>query len=247
MTDSCFQIKGSVVTVVVLELYHYDAAVFAEQLEHKIAQAPQLLAKSPVVINPEKCTDAPGDVDFEQMLRQCRDLGLQPIGFRWCESFNEVMGATGLALLPHTAGRRGPAIRDTSRATASDDSASAVTESPDEAADSPVRQPAKIITRPVRSGQQIYAQDSDLIVLAQVSEGAELLADGNIHVYSGLRGRALAGVKGDETARIFCQSMEAELLSVAGHFVLSDDFRDELWRKPVQVYLEEGDLSLEPL
>ena len=83
--------------------------------------------------------------------------------------------------------------------------------------------------------------------MAPVSEGAELLADGNIHVYAGLRGRALAGVQGDESARIFCQSMEAELLSVAGHFVLSDDFRDELWRKPVQVYLESGDLSLEPL
>jgi septum site-determining protein MinC len=247
MTDSCFQIKGSVVTVVVLELHHYDAAAFAEQLEHKIQQAPQLLANSPVVINPEKCTDAPGDVDFEQMLRQCRDLGLQPIGFRWCEPFNEAMGATGLALLPHTAGRRGPAIRDTSRDAARDESTSPAADASEETTGPPARLPAKIITRPVRSGQQIYAKDSDLIVMAQVSEGAELLADGNIHVYSGLRGRALAGVKGDETARIFCQSMEAELLSVAGHFVLSDDFRDELWRKPVQVYLEEGDLSLEPL
>lgn len=246
MTDSCFQLKGSVVTVVVLELHQYSADAFAEQLEQKIAQAPQLLAGSPVVINPEKHSGELSTLDFEQMLGQCRELGLQPIGFRSSAAFDDAMRATGLSLLP-SVGRGGSPVREEVVAATESDSGSDTATSGEEAAPAPARQPSKIITRPVRSGQQVYARDSDLIVMAPVSEGAELLADGNIHVYAGLRGRALAGVQGDESARIFCQSMEAELLSVAGHFVLSDDFRDELWRKPVQVYLESGDLSLEPL
>jgi septum site-determining protein MinC len=110
-----------------------------------------------------------------------------------------------------------------------------------------VRAPSRVVTQPVRSGQQIYARDSDLIVMSQVSEGAEVLADGNVHIYGGLRGRALAGVAGDVSARIFCQSLEAQLLSVAGNFLLSEDFGKDLWKKPVQVSLNEDNLYIAPL
>lgn len=110
-----------------------------------------------------------------------------------------------------------------------------------------VQRQSKVITRPVRSGQQIYAEGADLIVLAQVSEGAEVLADGHIHIYGTLRGRALAGVKGDETARIFCQQMEAELVSVAGNFVLQDSLPKELLKKPAQVSLSGEKVIVEAL
>src|SRR5699024_3534670 len=77
-----------------------------------------------------------------------------------------------------------------------------------------------MITRPVRSGQQIYAQNCDLVVLTQTSPGSELLADGNIHIYGPLRGRALAGIHGDTEVRIFCQRLEAELVAIAGNYKL---------------------------
>lgn len=113
----------------------------------------------------------------------------------------------------------------------------------------PTGRPTKLVTQPVRSGQQIYAQGADLIIMSQVSEGAEVLADGHIHVYGTLRGRALAGVNGDTSARIFCRSLEAELLSVAGNFVLSEDLRSraEVWKQPTQVFLHDETLKVEAL
>ena len=105
----------------------------------------------------------------------------------------------------------------------------------------------KIITTPIRSGQQVYAAGGDLIVAASVSAGAELLADGNIHVYGALRGRALAGVKGNEKARIFCQSMEAELVSISGNFKSEENPSIEYRNKPVMIYLEDKILKVKPL
>jgi len=109
----------------------------------------------------------------------------------------------------------------------------------------PTIKPTKIITSPVRGGQQIYAQGSDLVVISSVSPGAELLADGNIHVYGPMRGRVLAGVKGDTKARIFCQQMSAELVSIAGHYKVSEDLRrDPLWGSGVQVSLSGDVLNI---
>ena len=102
-----------------------------------------------------------------------------------------------------------------------------------------------IVTSPVRGGQQIYAQGGDLVVMAPVSAGAELLADGNIHVYGPLRGRALAGVKGDTRARIFCQQMGAEMLSVAGQYKTAEELRrDPLWGQSVQISLSGDVLNI---
>lgn len=105
----------------------------------------------------------------------------------------------------------------------------------------------RVITEPVRSGQQIYARGGDLIVLAAVSQGAELLADGHIHVYGPLRGRALAGVTGDNHAHIFCMSLESELISVAGQYKISEDIATDAWQKSVDIFLEDGRLEIRTL
>ncbi|MDO4693179.1 MAG: septum site-determining protein MinC [Eikenella sp.] len=105
-----------------------------------------------------------------------------------------------------------------------------------------------VVERPIRTGQQVYAENADLIVLGMVSEGAEVIADGHIHVYAPLRGRALAGADGDRSARIFVQSMQAELVSVAGIYRTFDqDLPAHLRRKAVQVYLQEGRLVVAAL
>ncbi len=106
---------------------------------------------------------------------------------------------------------------------------------------------SKVITQPVRSGQQIYARGTDLIVLGPVSAGAELLADGHIHVYGPLRGRALAGVHGRSDARIFCQHLEAELVSIAGQYKISEDLQATQWKQPAQIRLEADRLVVSAL
>ena len=104
-----------------------------------------------------------------------------------------------------------------------------------------------LITRPVRSGQQLYARATDLIIMAHVGPGAEIVADNNIHVYGPLRGRALCGVTGNTESRIFCQSLEAELVSVAGNYKLLEEIPEDLRGKPAQIWYHEGRLNIDPL
>ena len=104
-----------------------------------------------------------------------------------------------------------------------------------------------LVDRPVRSGQQVYARDTDLVVVGQVGPGAEVIADNNIHVYGPLRGRALCGVSGNTDARIFCQSLEAELVSVAGNFRMLETIPENLRGRPAKIFLDNERLSIEPL
>ncbi len=106
----------------------------------------------------------------------------------------------------------------------------------------------RVVDRPVRSGQRIYARGGDLVVLGMVSHGAEVIADGNIHVYGPLRGRAIAGASGDTDARIFAAAMEPELVSIAGTYRTTDKpLADEVLGKPAQVRLHDDKLLVEPL
>jgi septum site-determining protein MinC len=108
-------------------------------------------------------------------------------------------------------------------------------------------QPGMIVPNSVRSGQQVYADNRDLTVLNAVSAGAEVLADGSIHIYGPLRGRALAGAQGNAKARIFCRAFHAELVAVAGQYKVLDDISKDLHGKAVQVWLEDEELKIEAL
>ncbi len=246
MNQLSFQLKGSVVTAIVLELYRYSRTQFSGELAGKVRQAPMFFQQTPVVISLEKLETDPSKIDFAEVIALCREFGLRPMAFKGAPpECVAALEATGLVLIP--AGQVGRAV---------------VPESPSVAPPEPpsvaepeivvrtvveerlVQRPSKVITRPIRSGQQVYAEGCDLIVMAAVSEGAEILADGHIHVYGALRGRALAGVRGDDTARIFCQSLEAELVSVAGNFKLSDSLRELGWKAPAQVYLQDDTLHV---
>ena len=124
-----------------------------------------------------------------------------------------------------------------------------VTEIPEEIPEGPVANPDLLKTRlqttPVRSGQQVVCKGGDLVIASSVSHGAELLADGNIHVYGVLRGRALAGISGNKNARIFCLSLDAELVSIAGFYRLSDVIQPN--QGPCQIYLQDEHIIIEPL
>ena len=105
----------------------------------------------------------------------------------------------------------------------------------------------RLIDTPVRSGQRIYARQCDLIVTSHVSAGAELIADGNIHVYGMMRGRALAGASGDRETQIFCTNLMAELVSIAGEYRLSDQIPAEFYGKAARLQLVENALTVQPL
>jgi septum site-determining protein MinC len=100
------------------------------------------------------------------------------------------------------------------------------------------------VTQPVRSGTQIYARGADLVVTAAVHTGAEIIADGNIHVYGPLRGRAMAGAAGDDEARIFCSRFEAELVSIAGRYLVSEQMPPEMRGLAVQITLDDDRLTI---
>ncbi|MBH5329374.1 septum site-determining protein MinC [Eikenella sp. S3360] len=112
----------------------------------------------------------------------------------------------------------------------------------------PEARPTLVVEKPIRTGQQVYAEQADLIVLGMVSEGAEVIADGHIHVYAPLRGRALAGANGNQNARIFAQSMQAELVSIAGIYRTFDQrLPPHLHRQAVQIYLQQERLAIAAL
>lgn len=240
MNDACFQLKGSAVSIIVLELYQFSDASFTEQLRDKVQQAPQFFQQSPVVISLEKMP-ADHSPDFVAMLEICRTFHLQPLALRAVPvHLLDAARETGLAIIPAT-GRSSTPLETERDAPQAEVIVKKVVE------EKQVRKPSKVITRPVRSGQQVYAEGGDLIVLSQVSEGAEVLADGDIHIYGTLRGRALAGVKGDTDANIFCHTLSAELVAIAGNFILSDALRKQRWQQSAHIHLDGDSLHVAEL
>jgi septum formation inhibitor MinC len=111
----------------------------------------------------------------------------------------------------------------------------------------PVHKLPMVVTQPVRSGQVVYAKDNDLIVLAPVNPGGQVVADGNVHIYAALRGRAVAGAQGANEARIFCQKLEAELLAINGIYLVYDDLPPASVGKPAQIEVQGGHCLVKPL
>ncbi|HEY7884077.1 MAG TPA: septum site-determining protein MinC [Cellvibrionaceae bacterium] len=234
MADACFQIKGTSVTTMVLDLYEFNPPVFRQQLREKVDKAPSFFRESPIFINLTAFSGELQSAQLDDIIGFCRELGFQPFACKGApDSLLPAIKQHGLLILPQTKVR-------SERKTEIDGPTNATVNSVDVL-------PSKVISKPVRSGQQVYAEGSDLILLAPVSEGAEVIADGNIHVYSVLRGRALAGVKDNPHARIFCQQLEAELVSIAGHFILNDKLREQCWKKPAQVFLENESIQVAAL
>ena len=212
----------------------------AEELTARVAESPAFFNNNPLVLGFEQLkTEQP--FDLKSLVALCRELGFIPAAIKGGSSELETLAlGLGLATLP-----KGKAKGATTLEIDKTPPASKKANRP-EIAPPPVFVPPQVIDTPVRSGQQIYTK-GDLIILSSVSAGAEVLADGNIHIYGALRGRALAGVQGDESARIFCQSQEAELIAVAGQYVVDEDLRAQHWKSPIQALCANGKLVIAPL
>ncbi len=234
MNEQVIDLKGEMSLLNVLLLRSVDMVAIASALDAKRASVGQFLERSPVVVDCHLLGQDAGALDFVELKSLVIRTGLIPVGIRYLpEELESVAVNAGWPLL--RAGKQ-PVVP------APPPAAPVSTET--EAAD--VRRMI-LIERPVRSGQQIYCPDGDIVVLQQTSAGSELLAGGSVHVYGALRGRVLAGVQGDTSARIFCQRLEAELIAVAGRYRLLDDVDEELKGQAVMVYLENEKLKIVPI
>ncbi len=228
---AAFELKGSLFTLTIFHLYDADIALIEQHLLEKIAQAPGFFRHAPVVIDLNSLSDP---VDFTALAALLRRHQLIPVGIRHgSEDQCAAALSADLPLLPK-------------QRTVQRTDMPAEAEAPQKSTGSLAR--TRVYTKPVRSGQQLHALDGDLIIIGTVSGGAEVLAAGNIHVYGSLRGRALAGAYGDTQARIFCASLEAELVSIAGNYRVLEKPRDiAKLHQAVQIYLENEHLIIRPL
>lgn len=231
MSKTPLELKGSNFTLSVVHLHDAEPEIIHRALENKIAQAPEFLKHAPVVVN---IAALPAGFSWPRVHKAIVDSGLRVIGVSGCkdQELKAAIEACGLALLTEGKDR-------VARPAASDPT-------PTPANATPVTK-TLLIDTPVRSGQRIYAPKCDLVVTNHVSAGAELISDGNIHVYGMMRGRALAGASGDREAQIFCTTIMAELVSVAGVYMLSEQIPVEVYGKAVRLRLQEGALSVQPL
>ncbi len=242
--NAVVELKGSVFTLPILVVKSSDLVAIEQELTKHLSNALKFFQNAPVVIDLAKLQDQNAELDFSELLQILGRQQIIPVGVRNGSSQQNALAiSAGMAVL------KGGALQPIAENTpAKAPDKNLATENVTETQSAPLYRRTKIVTQPVRSGTQIYAAGSDLIVMAPVNAGAEIIADGNIHVYSTLRGRALAGVRGDEGARIFCHSLEAELLAIAGNFrVFENGPGAELKSKPVQSYLDGEQLIIVPL
>lgn len=221
-----FKLKGRLYTLTVISILDVNPDLFTQQLEEIVLKAPKLFHNTPVVLDCSAIQEK--EIHLSVLCQNIRQHGLVPVAIQGGHPKLETLAqCEGLAIL-----------------NASSNYDKLIETQVEEPSSSIEPKQTKLLTSPVRSGQQIVSS-GDLVILSSVSHGSELLAEGHIHVYGPLRGRALAGISGNKQSRIFCQLLEAELVSIAGYYRLSDVI--ERPPGPCQIYLQDDHIQIEPL
>ncbi|GAA3985268.1 septum site-determining protein MinC [Comamonas faecalis] len=235
-----FDLKSAQLPVVAVALKSTDVQEIAQELAQRLGGEADFFDNDPVLIDLGLVHDAPGPIDFPALIAALRSYRTRPVAVRGGNGAQmQAAHEAGLIAAPDAPqGRTAPAqpvVRE-------------VIHEVEVVREVAVGTPTLVVDKPLRSGQQVYARGGDLIVLAMVSFGAEVIADGNIHVYAPLRGRAMAGARGNADARIFATCLEAQLVSIAGMYRTSENaLPDNVRGKPAQVRLEGEKLVIEPL
>ncbi len=254
-TLGSFEIKSANLPLVALVLKSPDLGALAHDMAQRFGDMPDFFENDPLLVDLSALqTTAPTDtaIDFDALITLLRQYRLAPIAFKGASPAQAATArAAGL-----TAAADAQLMQSRTQAAAAEvvaEPQATPNPAPTPSAPTPAAAlGALVIDKPLRSGQQVYARGRDLVVLAMVNAGAEVIADGSIHVYAPLRGKAIAGARGNSDARIFSLALDAELLSIAGVYRTSDTpLPDNVRGKPTQVRLDssgDGDkLLLEPL
>ena len=221
-----FEMKGGLFPLMTVCILGTDLNAFEHQLKDKIQQAPNFFQHAPVIIDVKALTLQNISIDLSQLKAILQRNHLVPVGLRHANpALQAAADAEGLAVLKESSTSNkinGTSLSDDSPISPHTPSIRIEYQS----------QKSKVITEPV------------LIILSSVSNGAEILADGHIHIYGTLRGRALAGLNGQKDARIFCHCLEAELISISGQYKVCEDIEGQYWQKTVVVSCKEDHLHI---
>ncbi len=238
------ELKIGQVGIANLRIRTLDVERLVQEMRERVARAPKLFGRAAVILDFGGLSRVPDRASAQALLDGLRDAGVLPVALAYGTSEVEQLSVQlGLPLLAKfraqyeraDAAPPAPAPAPARRA-------------PEPApAPAPAAHPGRMQLGAVRSGQQLYAENCDLTVLSTVGAGAEVIADGSIHIYGTLRGRALAGAQGNTGARIFCRDFHAELVAIAGRYKVLDDIPDNLRGKAVQVWLEQDQIMIAAL
>lgn len=242
-SNEAVEFKGRMLTLSVLKLNSADISEVESVLVSKVQRAADFFRNMPVLL--DVATD---NVSLSALVPILRGNGLVPVAvFQPNAQIAAAAVAAGLGVISDPRAAKQAETLAAARA-----EQGPVSEAEPKTAEPPrpvatEKNATRVVRTPVRSGQQIYARGGDLVILGAVSPGAEVLADGNIHIYGALRGRALAGVQGDDQAQIFCSQLSAELVSVAGCYKISEDIPAKIAGRAAHIFLEDERLQIAPL
>lgn len=219
MSTPSIELKGSSFTLSVLHIHSHDLSTIATELDAKLAQAPQFFIGAPLVINLSSIASDTVDILGLKELLTSRKL--------------VIVGITGASSEQNTQAKQVGLAQ--------------VKQGKQSHTPPPPPTQTRIVKQNVRSGQQIYAKNSDLIVFGTVSNGAEVIADGSIHIYGKLRGKAMAGAGGNPNSVIIAHSLDAELVSIAGQYWLSENLQQHDSAQGACISLDAQSLKVESL
>lgn len=235
--STAFDLKSASLTLVAFVLKTGNVKALAQAMEERHGDTPDFFSRDPVVIDLSHLASLDAKVDFEALIALLTRFKLNPVAVRGgTVKQTDAALKAGLGEAPDahpTPARTETVVKEVTK---------------EVVREVPVAVPTMIIDKPLRSGQQVYAKGGDLIIMAAVNNGAEVIADGSIHVYAPLRGKAIAGAKGNTEARIFTTSLAPELISIAGTYRTTDTpLPANVLGKPAQVRLEGDRLVFEPI
>ncbi|QCI16001.1 septum site-determining protein MinC [Buchnera aphidicola] len=236
MSKTSIELKGSNFTLLVMYLYDHDINLISESIYKKIQECPKFFKNAPVIVNISSlCNKA----DWKKIQEIIISYGFFVVGVSGCKDkkLKKIIINSGVPVLSESQRKNKNIIDDIFNISQENTKKDIIKKI----------EKTHIIDLPVRSGQKIYAKHADLIVVNNVSAGAELVADGNIHVYGIVRGRVLAGADGDTTRKIFCTVLFAELVSISGEYWLSDQIPEKFIGKSAQIYLKNKFLTINSL
>lgn len=244
------ELKFGQVGIANLRVRSLDIEKLKAEMQERVARAPKMFERAAVILDFGGLSKCPDAKTVNALIDALKSANVLPVAIAYGTSaIEELSVQVGLPLLAkfrasyesQTVAAVEPQEKKPAR------KAEVETETVAPAVVVAKSEPGIMQLQPVRSGQQIYAQNKDITVMATVGAGAEVIADGSIHIYGALRGRALAGASDNVNARIFCREFHAELVAIAGHYKVLEEIPKNLLGKAVQIYLEKDQLKIEEL
>ena len=240
------ELKIGLVGIANLRIRTLDVDQLVREMRERVERAPKLFGRAAVIVDFGGLARMPDTATAQSLIDGLRGAGVLPVALAYGSREIEVLAEQlGLPLLAkfraqYESGSPAPATAAPPRPAAAEPAPAKAAP----AAKAVETKPGLVQKTPVRSGQQLYAENRDLTVLSTVGAGAEVISDGSIHIYGALRGRALAGARGNADARIFCREFHAELVAVAGHYKVMEEVPKELRGKAVQIWLDQDELKI---